>query len=324
MSKPLVIVDADTLLFSAASVAETKSIEVTHSPTGITKSFSNRTAFKDTMKARNKVITEDYIIKDIQDPEPVENCLQIVKQGIEGIYSMYSDCEIVLYAGDSDNFRLNLPLPYRYKSGRADVLRPVHLGDAHSYARGKYKAKKALSAEVDDEVIITAHRAMKAGRETILLSPDKDSRQCIGVKLGSYKTPRAELVVVPEYADVELIKDEPKSYGVSWIAVQMLLGDATDSYKPTDLTFGKVKYGAKGVYKDLVECKTPQESLLKVVDKYKEWYPKKFSYKAWDDSEYEVTWQDVLRLYYKCVKMKTTADDPLIADELFTKYGIDL
>lgn len=323
MTKPLVVVDADTMLFSAASVSETKSIEVTNSK-GITKAFKNRTAFKDFMKSKGWPITEEHKITDKQEAEPTEHCLQIVKQGIEGILEMYKDCEVILCAGDNDNFRLNLPLPYRYKSNREDTLRPINLSDAHSYARGKYKARRAFGYETDDHVIILASKGLKEGREVILLSPDKDARACIGVKLGGYKTPRSELVLVPEYAEVEMLKGEPKSYGIPWIATQLLRGDPVDCYKPTDLLPEGFKYGAMSVYKDLKDCKSPQESLLKVVEKYKEWYPDTFSYTAWDGTEHEVTWQDVLRLYYKCVKMKTSEDDPLLADELFGQYGIDL
>lgn len=318
----IVIVDSDTLLYSAAAVSEARTIEVLHEPTGLTKEFKTRTEFKDLMKSKDKEITPDYKITDRQTPEPVEHCLHLVKSSAEQILSKYDFCDVAFVAGDVDNFRLDLPLPTRYKSNRVSMIRPIWLKEAHEYFRNKYGAKKAKGYEADDLVSILANDAIKNGDQAILLSKDKDSRQTIGAYLGDYSTPEEEMVYIRDFHPVTSEENGTKSYGVPWICIQLLVGDSTDCYKPTELTV--FKYGEVSAYKDLKDCTTPQECLLKVVDKYKLWYPEPFEYTAWDGKVHEADWKKMLQLYFSCVKMKTSEDDDLNAEAFFSKYGVDL
>ena len=128
-TKPLVAVDCDTLLFASTAACEERSIKVLHEPTGKFKEFKNRTEFKELMSSREKEITPDYKIIDQQFPQPLENALQIVKQRTEKILDNFSDCEVILCAGDVDNFRMKLPYPTKYKKNRDTALRPLLLKD---------------------------------------------------------------------------------------------------------------------------------------------------------------------------------------------------
>lgn len=319
----LILVDSDTLLFSSASVAETRSIEVLHEPTGSKKEFTNRTEFKELMKSKGKEITQDYKITDKQTPEPVENCLHLIKSSAESILERYPFDEVIFLAGDENNFRLQLPLPNaQYKANRKNMIRPYWLKEAHEYFRKKYNARKAISYETDDLLSILANDGIKQDREVIILVPDKDARQTIGAKIGNYGTPEHDLVHIKDFHEVSLENSKAKSYGVPWICLQVCLGDMTDGFKPTQLA--GVKYGDVSVYKDFKDCKSPQESLLKVIEKYKSWYPIEFEYKDWRGNVHEADWKSMLSLFWKCAKMKTSEDDQLIAEEFFSKYGVDL
>ena len=97
------------------------------------------------MKSKEKEITTDYKIADQQFPQPLENALQIVKQRTEKILDNFSDCEVILCAGDVDNFRMKLPYPTKYKKNRDTALRPLLLKEVHSYFKRKYKAVVAQS-----------------------------------------------------------------------------------------------------------------------------------------------------------------------------------
>lgn len=319
----LVVVDADTLLYSTAAASEQRTVEVLHKPTGICKSFSNRTEFKNLMKERGKEITEDYIISDKQEPEPVEHCLYSIKVQAENIIERYTFDTVVFIAGDNANFRLDLPLPSRYKSNRSGTLRPVHLKEAHQYFSNKYKSMKGDFFEADDLVNIVANKGLAEGREVIVLSPDKDSNQFIGVKLGKYDTEEQDLVLIQEMHPVVNTKEKgTKSFGVPWLCIQALVGDTADFYKPTQLA--GIKYGEISAYKDLKDCRTPKECLEVVVRKYKEWYPEDFVYTAWNGEQVKSNWKHMLQLYWSCLKMKTSEDDPLSAEEFFSNYGVDL
>jgi len=318
----LVIVDADTLVFSAAAVSETRSIEVLHNPTGITKSFSTRTEFKKLMKEKNKEITEDYVVTDKQEAEPVENCLHLVKSAANKIIDRFQFDEVLFFAGDSNNFRRNLPLPTRYKGNRTDMIKPLLLKEAHSYFKNKFKAISAENHEADDEVIIQANKGVKAGKEVVILSMDKDSRQAVGAYLGDYSSSFEESVYISDMHDVVMEDKKVRSYGVPWICLQLLIGDSADCYKPTELC--SAKFGDVGAYKELKDCKTPQEALEKVKQKYMQWYPEDFEYTDWKGNKHQADWKSILQLYFKCVKMKTFTNDLLCVDTFFDYYGVKL
>lgn len=315
----LVVVDTDTPLFSAAAVSEQRVILVTHEPTGIQKKFKTRTEFKELMKSKNKPITEAYSIQDLQEPEPVENALHLVKSSMQKIIDMYPSSKVVFVAGDSNNFRLDLPLPTRYKSQRADMLRPVHLKACHKYARQRFGAISADGYEADDLTIILAHEAKKQGKNALLLSIDKDSNQSIGLTISDYTGSYYQTI-----NEMHEVKYDTKyrSYGIPWIAMQWTVGDGTDCFKPTELS--KSRYGAVSAYKDFKDLKTPQEVLLKVVELYKQFYPKKFEYTDWKGQQHEADWKSMLMLYFQCCKMKESYDDDLCAGKFLAKYGVDL
>lgn len=316
----LVVVDADTLLFSAASVSQTRSILVTHEPTGIQKTFSTRTEFKAKMLERNKPITEAYSLIDVQTPEPVENCLHLVKQSANKIIEQYPWAEVVFVAGDKNNLRLDLPLPSKYKGQRKDMIRPVHLGASHEYLKSKFKSISADGYEVDDLTAIMCYDAIKQGKTALLLSSDKDSNQFVGLTVADYAS--TKLQTISEIHPVTLVKNKFKSYGIPWLVYQWLAGDASDCYKPTDLS--KTSYGDVSAYKDLKDCQTAQEVLLKVVERYKQFYPDKFDYTDWKGEQHESDWKSMLMLYFKCAKMLESKDDKLCAGEFLAKYGVDL
>ena len=71
MSKKVLILDGDSIAFRCSAAGEERFIKVTHQPTMITKEFKHRTEFKEKMQARGKQITDDYIIEDCQEPEPI-------------------------------------------------------------------------------------------------------------------------------------------------------------------------------------------------------------------------------------------------------------
>ena len=316
----LVVVDTDTPLFSAAAVSEQRAILVTHEPTGIQKRFKTRTEFKELMKSKNKPITEAYSIQDLQEPESVENALHLVKSSMQKIIDIHPSSKVVFVAGDSNNFRLDLPLPTRYKSQRADMLRPVHLKACHKYARQRFGAISADGYEADDLTAILAYDAIEVGNTALLLSVDKDAAQFTGLTLsdhaGSYYK------YVSEMHDVSLVKGKFKSYGIPWIAYQWCCGDVSDGWKPTELS--GCRYGDASAYKDFKDLKTPQEVLLKVIELYKQFYPEKFEYTDWKGQQHDADWKSVLALYFQCCKMKESYDDDLCAGKFLAKYGVDL
>jgi len=55
MSKRILLLDLDTPIFASSAVSETKSVLVTHQPTGKQKVFKNRKEFKELLKQKEKL-----------------------------------------------------------------------------------------------------------------------------------------------------------------------------------------------------------------------------------------------------------------------------
>ena len=67
MSKVIALIDLDTPVYKAAAAVEERGIIVTHSPTGVQKSFSTRTEFKDLLKSKDKIDKlSEYEIEDTE------------------------------------------------------------------------------------------------------------------------------------------------------------------------------------------------------------------------------------------------------------------
>lgn len=295
-SKPFVSVDADTLVFSAAVRCETRSINVTHVPTGKSKSFQNRTEFKEAMKTKNKEITEDYVIQDVQEPQPASHANQIVKNSVEKILDNFSGCEVVFCATAENNFRDALSYPSVYKASRRTLLKPMLLKTAQNYLINRYKARRAVGYEVDDLTAILAYEAVEQGREACLLSPDGDSRQFDGLKLGGYSSTPNNCVSIEFMHEVTWSDKGFQSYGFPWMAMQHLVGDITDGLKPTQLC--GVRYGEKGCYNEIHGLQTPEAIVKFTIEKYKKWYPDTFEYTDHAGNRVTADWKYMLELYW--------------------------
>jgi hypothetical protein len=321
--KKLVVVDADTLVYRSAVASEQRSILVKHKPTGIEKSFTNRTELKALLKSKNKLDRiQEYSITDIQEPEPIENCLHNIKVQAGNIIDMFSDSEVIFVAGDKNNFRLDLPLPTRYKSNRDSMLRPVHLAEAREYFVKKFKALSADGYEVDDLSIILAYEGLNKGKEAILAACDKDAKQAVGLKLFDYTNPDKPIVHIRDWHEMNLVKGDFKSYGVPFLCYQLIRGDKIDCITPYELT-GK-SFGDTGAYKLLSNCNTAKQCLEVVADKFQEWYPEPVTYLAWDKQEYTKDWKQLLQLYFSSIYMLRKHDDETTVEQFFDSYGVKL
>lgn len=301
-TRPVVAVDADTLVFGCAAAAETRSIEVLHQPTGIKKTFSNRTEFKQLMKSKEKEITPEYLISDRQEAEVPAAAFRGIKNAVEQILDNYMDCDVVFCCGAKDNFRESLAFPKPYKGNRTATVKPLLLKDSQQYIQKQYGAVQASGMEVDDLVGILGYEALRSGRRGIVLSPDGDSRQFIDLSLGKYESKPNELVDIKFWHSIEWVNDQMDTYGFPWMVMQHCIGDSTDGIKPTHIC--GAKYGEKGFYNEVKDMKTPEELVKFTIAKYKKWYPKEFEYTDWNGNTIKADWKFILNLYWKATTMQ--------------------
>lgn len=322
MTKKVVVVDSDTLIFRAAAKTERKSVLVKSLKSGRTKEYATRTEFKDEMKAKGYTIKPETIsYTDQQFPEPLKNTCQVIKTKTESILDRFSDSKVIFCAGDKNNFRLDLPLPSRYKSNRDKTLKPINLPEARDYFIKKYKAIVADGHECDDQVSILAYEYLSKGWDVTVASPDKDCNSFDGIALWDYTNPEDAVVNVQSLHPILLnSKREFKSYGIPWLCYQWINGDSSDGFSPKALA--GIKLGDVGIYELFKDCKTEKDYLQKTVDWYEMNFKEVTTFKDWTGSTQNMLWWEVMQLYYKCCRMKRSEDDPLCLSSLICQYGV--
>lgn len=328
MNKRILLIDGDIIAYLCAAAAEERSILVTHQPTGITKSFKTRTAFKKVMKEKNKEITEDYTIEDQQEAESPAFCFKVIRQKIEKIVRETKADEFEVYAEDENNFRLDLPLPSakdvpakgRYKGQRETMIRPLLLSDAKDYLKRVYGSKKSSGHETDDTLSIRGYEELAKGNIPIVSTIDKDAYQGDKLSIYNFDDDKPKVVEVPELGSLRYKAPTVKGDGLKFLCFQWLWGDSSDNYHGYQLA--NTVFGAKSAYDLLVDVQSVKECLEIVIQKYKEWYPEPFEYTSWDEKVIKADWKFMLDLYFKCCWMKRRIDDPSDPKELFDKYGV--
>jgi len=323
LSKVIALIDLDTPVYKAAAAAEERGIIVTHSPTGIKKSFSTRTEFKDLLKSKDKIDKlSEYEIEDTQEAEPVEHAFHILNNHIKFILDSFWCDEVVYMMSGKTNFRNDLPLPTKYKSNRT-ALRPLLLKQLQTFAWKKYNAVVTQNEEPDDMQVWMGYEILKRGDIPVIVTGDKDSKAYSGLSLFNPDKPEEGVIIIPDLGSIwEDEKGKVRALGMKQYALQQLIGDTIDGFKPTELC--GVKFGEKSALKLLEPCKTEKEVLEVVVSKFREWYPNPFDYTAWDGKKIQSDWKHMLNLYHACCRMKETKDDPLIAYDFYKRYGVVL
>jgi len=332
MNKPkrVLLIDGDQIAYVCAAAAEERTILVKHKPTGIEKSFKTRTEFKEAMQKRNKAITEDYEIEDKVEAESVSFCLKVIKQKIANLIRDTQADEHEIYAGDSNNFRLKLPLPKsskegntgQYKGNRSNTVRPILLPDAKAYLHRVMQAQSVDGMEVDDMLSIRAYEELAKGNIPIIASFDKDTYQAQGCYIYYFKDKNAKVYHIPELGSLTFkAPGAVKGDGLKFLCYQWACHDKIDGYCSYDLS--KVRWGAKSAFNLIDKCKTEKEVLSAVIEQFKKFYPDPFRYIAWDGTEHDADWYSMLQMYYKCCRMMRSMQDPLDCDLLFKEYGVE-
>ena len=318
----ILILDGDSIAYRCSAAGEERFIKVKHQPTGKEKIFKHRTEFKQSMLERGKEITEDYLIEDCQEPEPISYVINTIKNHIKRIEDEVKPDKTIIFAGEQFNFRLDLPLPKKYKGQRTDTIRPIHLQAAKKFLQNSYKAAEAVGKEVDDECCIAAYDALKLGYEPVMYFYEKDQYQLDGVTLLYDNTSYFEYETVPVLGSLRLEKKAVKGLGLKFLAYQWVCSDPVDNYCAYDLS--NTKFGPKSAYNLLVDCESEKEVLNKVKEQFQKFYPEPFEYQDWKGETHKADWLSMLKLYYKACRMMRSQEDTLDAEDLFNQYGVEL
>lgn len=323
MNKRILILDGDSIAYKCAAATEQRMIEVMHKPTKRTKVFKHRTEFKAVMKAKNKEITSDYEVVDKQVPSDLEVCLKTVKQHITRLEEgLFSD-RVVIYCGEQDNFRKQLPLPSEYKGNRKNTIRPVHLEAAKEYLARTWKAEKAVGYEVDDACCIRGYEELHKGNTPLLFHYEKDQNSHNGLSLVDEIEDRLVEEEIPELGYLVLdSKGKVKGKGLMFLCLQWCWSDPVDFYKAYELS--DIAFGEKSAYDLLHKATSVKELLELVIKQFKIFYPEPFLYNDWRGIEHKADWQAMMEMYFACCWMKRSKQDDSKPYQLFNQYGVTL
>ena len=302
----LLLIDLDLVCFKAAAACETRSIDVTHVPSGRTKNYKHRTEFKQWLSENPKWDESDFTIADRQDCEPESFCYNTIKQMIENIKKKTGIDNAKYFISGKGNFRLDLPLPTRYKSGRKDMLKPLLLKGCIEFVMKKYNPIVANNVEADDMLSSWTAHGYKQGWKWVGVTSDKDACQTNGWLFNPDKHESPVLIegLGKLYRDS---KGKVRGEGYLWLCQQWLLGDSTDGYCPSDmvrLSNPKFKLGEVGVFNMLKDAKDKQEAFLIVNKWYADMFPEPVTYVAWNGNEYTKSAGEIMQMYKDCALMR--------------------
>jgi hypothetical protein len=322
--KRIAIFDCDLLIYRVSAACENRSIVALHKKSGKSKVFKNRTEMENFLKEKGfTYVDNDFTVTDIQEVNEDINYRYILDNQIKTVTERLWQDETLFFVAGKGNFRDSLSLPKKYKGQREKTLAPLLRDSCKSYLKQKYKAKPVDEHEVDDEIIIQGYEYLKKGYDVVLITSDKDSHAYGGLSLYNFTTDNPEIVKIPDLGSLWLDdKNKVRGLGFLFYALQMGIGDLTDSYRPTELA--GVKFGEKSMYSLLKDCTSEQEALQIVISLYRKWYPKPITYEDCFGVTQHSTWKNLISLYHKCVRMKATPDDPLVFNDFAKKYGVDL
>jgi hypothetical protein len=340
--------DGDMLSFVIAAACEKKTVVVTHKPSKTEKIFKNKTEFQGRSKKTlggwlgdlNKSRVErdqkpfelkEFILEEKYEADSIENCLHSVKQKIKSIEKHLGQQKTHIVMGTGENFRHKLLMPKKYKWNREGSHKPLLLNETREYLTNIKKAEVCTGIEADDQLSIYQYNGhlgfLETGKHTTIVScVDKDARSTDG-QLNNPTTSSGGKFVYPEPLIINGLgelyltpKGEPKGHGRAWLYYQILFGDPTDGYSPTD---GLIKgYGKKSAFDDLVDCKTDKEYWERIVEVYHDWFPTGLQYEAWEKTEMDIKPVEWMQMQATCAFMQRWKDDSLDVRKVLDKFEI--
>lgn len=325
----LAIVDGDILSYRCAAANEQRFVTVTHKETAVSREFDTATDFR----AWAGASADSFDIVPGQRAEELHLAFAAMKRSLENIVKGAGcDSYHIVISGDN-NFRQDLLLPTKYKDSRKETIKPLQLADCKQYLI-RFQEAEVAEGEADDLMAAYAYQGYKAGERVVQCSIDKDAKH--GPWWLYDWTTMSEAVLIEGYGELTCTlrdtgkknaKGDPvtqkiiKGTGRAFLWYQLVFGDPVDCYKPCELA--KAKFGEVGAYDLLKHAKNDKEALEAVVARYKLWYDKPVTYRAWDGSLHTKDWLQIMQMYADCCFMRRWPGDELNITKLLDKLGIN-
>lgn len=350
----VVYFDGSQLSFTSACSNEERSVLIKNNKTGEEYTYKNKTGFfgqkRKTIDEKSELgkinservknnlepfKVEDFTVTQIQIPKHISFLCSNIKTKIASELEYLGLSKYYCVIDGDNNFRLDLEMPERYKSNRADAIRPLQLKDAKDYLI-KYKPHIISDKlEADDILTIKGYEGyqhyLKTGKfSNIVVSFDKDGMQCPSLVWDNFKDKKTHNYQYPipfliENTVGELFLDGKSyhGYGFIWLCFQLIYGDPqTDAVYPYQ-NFEHIKFGEASAFNLLSPLTNQKELLEAVVATYKSWFPEEFEFVSWTGKTIKSDWLQWAETIFACVYMKRVPNDKTTFEKLLKYYKVD-
>lgn len=284
----LLVVDADTVLYSSAAQQQLNKCLATNIEHGSQRMFESKTAFNDWAKEnkRDKANYSFEVISEVKPDAEPRFAFQSIKQKVDKIIEAAGCDDFILCIEGEGNFRKDFKSRFvDYKGQRP--AKPILFEECKEFFLKKYKQRVVLSEgrETDDTVNILAWESYRKGEEA------KDKSKCDTVLAFCDKdlaaNSRGWLLNYNKLEDGIFWNDSfTQAYN---FATQLLTGDSADNIpgierlsKITKERFG-IKVGGVGpatAKKILADCKSEVDLASRVFECYSSMYGDE---EGWDE-----------------------------------------
>lgn len=335
------VFDYDPILYECGSVGETRTVKVVHRQSGDEYDFSTRTAFYGHWKKKaggwlaeynaaktTPRLPEEFDYIDVQEPEPIANCLHTMKRIIAGHQEVIGAKTYYGYSGRGTVFRQDVSTVLKYKGNRDNMLRPIHLDDLKEYLIRHHACKIITEIEADDACTIDSYNAWQKWKKTksdddklVLAYVDKDY---LGITGHIYNTNLEDGICSHDGFGWLNLDDKGavKGRGRMWLYQQVMDGDGSDNYFANSAN-PEMKWAEKSAYKLLKDAKNDKEALQGLVKGYKLLYPTPKEITGWRGDTLTVDWLYMLQENMTLAHMLRWRGDKIDVKALLTKLEVE-
>lgn len=327
------MIDLDFVKYAIASVGETRSIVVTHIPSGKQQEFKTRTEFyghhakksggwlkernlERETKALPLFAVDEFSIEDKQEvTEPIENVLHSAKQMVDGVVAQSGATSYVALAGKGDSFRVELSTLLKYKGNRDHMLKPLLIQQVTDYLSKKYNAKIITGIEVDDAATIYTYE----NKDSFITGNDKDYRGA-GTKFFDAGNPDEGIIDCSGFGSLWDTGKKISGKGRLFKYFQVLGEDSSDNYAAN--CFSDIKWAEKSAYKALKDCQSDADAFSVLRDSFEKLYPEPKIITGWRGNQFEIDWLYVLQECFNMAHLHRWENDFIDVWQVMKKLGV--
>lgn len=327
------LIDSDFVCFEAASLAEKRSVVVTHKQSGRQKEFDTRTEFWGHWKTKsggwlaeqNKQRSEkglepfssdDFNIEDKQTSLGMGYAVNVIKTRMESICAKLGTSNVKHFVSGCKSWRIQHSTLLEYKGNRKDSLRPIHLEEVQDYVVNHLGGDRITNGfEVDDIVVMEWHK----NKSNVIVAIDKDALGTGALVFNSNKmdSPLDTSGLGKLWIDD---KKEIRGWGRKWFYYQCLSADDSDNYAAN--CFSDVTWGKKSAFNQLDGCHSDKECWQALVNGFKTLYPEPKTVQGWKGDDILIDWKYVLQEMVDMAHMLRWEGDKIIVENVLDKLGI--